>query len=603
MNLSRRSVKVLTIIFFVALTVRILFLLSFRQTPFYEHPILDARYYDNVAQEVAKGRIIQDEAFFMGPLYPYSLGVFYFLFGHNPLVPRIIQILLGAASCILLYLIGRNVFDESTGFIAAIFYALYEPALFYEQTLLSETPTAFFTLLFILALTKTIESKSLKRWFVTGMLLGILTLFRGNVLLFLPVILLWMFVRYIKDGEHILKPWIIRAGILILGAVMLIFPATLHNYVAEKDFVLVTSNAGINMFIGFNELTPGLFKIPSRVDMQEDPSGRRVAEADTGRKMKSSEISKYWSGRAGEYIRKHPWKTIYLGGLKIYYFWGLTDIPQIYSMEHITSLMPVMKWPFLTSALISPLALAGLFLVLIRKKDSGKTLLVLYILIYMLSLLPFFITARYKIPVSPLLCLFAAATLLFIFRSLREKQLLTAAITLVSVIVLFFLLNMEKVIPRKLSKAHFHNMIGLIYSSEENYDKAVEHYRKSIIAHPTSYGYGNLGSYYYIKTGEYQKAINYLESALEMEPENAKIHLILANSYLAARKPGKARQHYETALKLDRFVDSSAQYNLALLYAQTGEKDKARKMMKEYLEMNPDDEEARKNFLRFIPDI
>ena len=59
----------------------------------------DSRGYDAWAQQLAAGDWIGRDVFYQAPLYPYFVGVVYALFGHDLLVVRVIQALLGALSC------------------------------------------------------------------------------------------------------------------------------------------------------------------------------------------------------------------------------------------------------------------------------------------------------------------------------------------------------------------------------------------------------------------------------------------------------------------------------------------------------------------------
>jgi 4-amino-4-deoxy-L-arabinose transferase-like glycosyltransferase len=195
--------RILIVILFAGLLLRILFCIQFQATPFYDHPALDAKYYDLLGKKVAHGQIIQEHAFFMGPLYPYSLGFLYFLFGDNGLVPRIAQMILALGCVILIYTTGRRIFSPGVALTAAALYALYKPALFYEQTLLSETPMALSCLFFLYMVIMAEEKKKASLWFGAGISLAVAALFRGNVLLFAPVLILWMRIQ--EGAPHIHK--------------------------------------------------------------------------------------------------------------------------------------------------------------------------------------------------------------------------------------------------------------------------------------------------------------------------------------------------------------------------------------------------------------
>lgn len=584
---------ILIIILFVGLFLRILFCIQFQASPFYNHPTLDARYYDLLGKKVAQGKIIQDRAFFMGPLYPYSLGFLYFLFGTNGLIPRIAQMILALVCVILIYITGRRIFSPGIGLTAAAFYALYKPALFYEQTLLSETPMALSCLFFLYMVIKAEEKKKLSLWFVAGLSLAISALFRGNVLLFAPVLILWIIRCQNRETRGVFTGiTIARIGIFIAGLILGLVPATLHNYIAERSFVLLTSNAGFNMFIGNRENSSGLFSLPPRVDMDQDPSGRRIAEMDLGRSpLKSSEISRYWSSKSFSQIKKNPLFFVKLCFLKFYYFWGHVEIPQIYSMRLIERFMSVLKWPLIGFFLIGPLCLIGLFRILFYL-DRRKIIFILFIATYILSLLPFFMTARYRIPVVPILCLFAAYSLSEILDCIQKRRWKSFLGYIALCILLFIVLNDSFLFSGKEETVQFHNALGLIYKSKGKIEEAEREYQASIQTKPGSYAYANLGTLFYDQK-DYEKATLYYEKALSLEPDNARIHFNLAQNHLAKRNFDKAKEHFEKANALDPWVNPVSYFNLALIYAQKGNRKKAMEYMSIYLRFHPEDSKAR----------
>ncbi len=589
---------VLIAILLVGLTLRVVFCLQFRVTPFYRHPTLDAKYYDRMAMRIASGHLLQDKAFFMGPLYPYSLGAIYAVFGHTRIAPRIVQMLLGLGCCVLLFMIGCRVYSPVVGSCAAALYAIYKPAIFYEQTLLSETSMAFVCLVLLFLLLQRDENTRRVRWLAIGVMLGIAALLRGNVLLFAPALIVWLVVCERKDsGKYFSKTAAGKIALFLAGLIISIAPATIHNYLAERDFVLITSNAGFNFFIGNNEKACGRFEIPPRVDMDQDPSGSRIAERALGKShLKSSEVSRYWNTRAHTFLKEHPSTFLKLLALKLYYFWGRVEIAQIYSIYEMESLMPVLKFPLVNFTIIGPLALIGLIYAFWRA-DRRKTLLVLFSIAYIFSLLPFFITARYRIPIVPVLCIFAAYSIVCIVESVKGYRWGKCLAFIASFAAVLFFLNDSGKFTGRLEAAQFHNALGLMYQAEKRPSDAIAEYRKAITAAQSPSAYANLATLYY-ERNDFDRAIFYYKRAIRFDPENARVHFNLGQTYLAGGKFDAARTSFEKAVSLDARVQPLAYYNLALLYIKSGEKEKAAAAMKKYLNMQPDDKKAAELFSR-----
>jgi len=601
MSLLKNRERILLIaILLIGTILRIIFLSEFSATPFYHHPTLDARYYDLMARSVASGRLIQERAFFMGPLYPYIIGLFYKIFGTAPFIPRIFQMILGLGCCFLLYVLGRKIFSPSAGLIAAALFALYKPVLFYEQTLLSETPMAFFILVFLWIFIKSEEKKNPFLWLVAGFVLGISCLFRGNALLFVPVVIIWMAVTGYHDSGKIISERMIKQVVLFcVGVIASVAPATLHNYLAERDFVLITSNSGFNFFIGNNENASGRFIMPPLVDMDQDPSGRRIAEAALGHSpLRSSEVSHYWRVRAMNCVIKHPVRFIKLLFLKCYYFWGRAEIAQIYSMEQMKELMPALRWRLVNFTLVGALALIALGLFLL-KPERQKMLLLSIIVMYMISLIPFFMTARYRIPIVPILCLVAAYTVNIMATWVRGRCWKYVLIAVGMWMLLIFMLNDSGVSMEKDEATQYHNTLGLIYKSESRITEAITEYQKSLSIQPTSYAFANLATLYHDQK-DFAQAIHFYGEAIRLEPDNARMYFNIAQSCLASGRFDDARRYFEKAVALDRRVQPLAHYNLALLYLRAGDKKKAQDAMKVYLSLRPDDREAADLFSRLL---
>ena len=93
----------------VAFVLRLVHLLQLRHNdPLFLSPQMDSLYHHEWALAIAAGREFIADAFFRAPLYPYFLGLLYKLFGANLMVVRIIQSLIGSASCGLVYLLARQ---------------------------------------------------------------------------------------------------------------------------------------------------------------------------------------------------------------------------------------------------------------------------------------------------------------------------------------------------------------------------------------------------------------------------------------------------------------------------------------------------------------
>ena len=107
-------------IFIFAFIIRILYLNQIKNNPFFDCPQLDSLYYDAWARKLLEMGWVDSSIFCGSQLYLYFLAAAYKIFGHNLFLTALIQHILGAFSCVIIYLIGGKIFNKAVGIIAAL---------------------------------------------------------------------------------------------------------------------------------------------------------------------------------------------------------------------------------------------------------------------------------------------------------------------------------------------------------------------------------------------------------------------------------------------------------------------------------------------------
>src|SRR5688572_7874188 len=189
------------IIFLIALAVRLLHIWQLKSTPYFDTLLGDAGGYDKWAMRLASGDWIGSDVFYQAPLYPYFLGIVYAIFGRDLLIVRIIQALVGSASCVLVGLACARLFSppspglrwpgKRVGLVAGLALALWAPAIFFDSLLQKAVLDMFFTCL-ALWLISGLDDASRWRWFGLGASMAALTLSRENALLLIGVVASWI---------------------------------------------------------------------------------------------------------------------------------------------------------------------------------------------------------------------------------------------------------------------------------------------------------------------------------------------------------------------------------------------------------------------------
>src|SRR5262249_6766199 len=147
--IRRVELKIGLYLFLGALAVRLLYLCQYANAPFFWVPSLDALYHDLLARAIAAGRS-DPPAYFPAPLYYYFLSAIYKLFGHSFWAARVIQAVIGSASCVLLYRLGCRLFGPTVALLAGVTMALYGPLVFFDGELLTPVLEVCLDLCFLL---------------------------------------------------------------------------------------------------------------------------------------------------------------------------------------------------------------------------------------------------------------------------------------------------------------------------------------------------------------------------------------------------------------------------------------------------------------------
>lgn len=106
------------------------------------------------------------------PGYPLLLAGVYAVFGHSYLAVRLLQCLLGGASCILLYLLAQSCFSRRVGLVSSALLAVYPMHVWLSGELLSENLTVPGALLVLLALRWAWAGGHVGRWALAGLAAG-----------------------------------------------------------------------------------------------------------------------------------------------------------------------------------------------------------------------------------------------------------------------------------------------------------------------------------------------------------------------------------------------------------------------------------------------
>ncbi len=477
--------RIAAAVFLLALVLRLLNLAAMHEnSPFYDMPSTDSDFFHTLALRMAGGDWLGDEVFYYNPLYPHFLGVMYALFGQSFTLIKTLQATMGSASCVFLYFIALRLFDRRVAAVAGVMNAAYAPLIFLDELLLAESPSHLILTATLLLLLRAVHRPTLLRFAAAGLLLGLGFLARPSVLPLVAAIWLMFAMRHERRSR-------ILARLAVFGAVatLTISPATVRNWIVGDDFVLVSSHTGYNFHLGTNAESNGYLIMPSAAPRTatDHPTDQRdyftkVAEEDLGRKIKPSEMNRYWTRKGLHFITTSPGTWLGIEWQKFIRLFNEFEFSDNQSYYFSTQYSFVLRLPLVGFGFICPLGLLGLVLC----APSWRKLFLLYLgfLGNSLSLLGFFTGARYRMIIVPFLILFAAYSLVWIIEKLKARdlsRLLKAAVPL----GLFILLAFQP-IPGTSKEPHFidYYNLGNKLLTKKQYDGAIDAYQKSIAIEP-----------------------------------------------------------------------------------------------------------------------
>ena len=568
----------------LALLLRLAYVFELDASPLFQHPAVDADTYNQHAERLAAGNWLSRGIgpFWQPPLFPYSLGAVKLLFPGPEFfyAARLLQALIDALTCVLVFYLGTRLFGRAAGIGAGVVTAVYGPMIFFAGELLPATTAAFLDTLGLLLLLRALDRQSPWRFLAAGISFGLAAVTVPTVLPFCAAAAAWVAVSGWRARD--MRRAAAAGLFFLLGVALPIAPVSLRNYTVGNDAVLISYNGGINFYAGNNGDTgktlgarPG-WEWDDLVDMPQHAGIDRP-----------SEKSRYFYRQAGEFIASEPLAWAGLLAEKTYAFWHGDEIGRnqaVYFWRNYSHLLSALLWkteylafPF---GLIAPLALAGMALYLVRYRaprllpapvpvftlprvPPEGLIAVLFVGLYAAAVIAFFPTARYRIPLCPLLVLFAVYGVMqlgTLFRGVGKRSPVAIA-TLAAVVLLAGALN-HRLAPMDLDgDALIHYNIGNAEVKKRDVDGAMASFKRSVAIDPEFWqAWINLGSMYAM-TGQPHRAVETFEMVRDHQPHRFGVWINLAHVYRAGGRTGEALHAYERALRTgDSILQAFTEY-------------------------------------------
>jgi tetratricopeptide (TPR) repeat protein len=603
-------------IFAVAFLARLIYIIekSFND-PAFAHPAVDELWNWRWAEEIRAVSFFGDDALFRAPLYAYflagmkSITEFLTPAGQPPatqlFVIRTLQAALAGVTALLVFRLGKETISERVGKFAGLAYGLYGTLIFYETMLLIPVLFLFLTIAATLQLVRWAKQPKLQTLIYSGLLFGLAGITRPNILLVMPLLAVYVFLRNDKHKPQAsaLAPRLKNVGILTLAVCIPVFSVTLRNKLVTDEATLIATQGGVNFYIGNNPAAEGLTMQMPELDLNNvswsrfSPETKRVAEKESGRALTPAEQSAFWTAKATAYISSYPLDFLKLTLRKITYI-GLgfenSDNGDIYYKRRqsllLTALLSgkdsALKYPW---ALLFPLALLGMIIGWRKRRTLAPAYLIFFG--YLPTIFLFLVTARHRLLLVPFVTLFGAVGFYYLYDIIKEgamkRILLPGGATLGLMIVLSFLyFDIGFSNP-----AQIYQNQGIAYTRKGAWPQAAAAYSKAIEVDPNSYVNWNELGFALMSMDSVEQAGYCYDKSFELNPQYIEPLLNYGQMLSRLTAYDLALQRFEKAQEMAP-NDFRPVINIGDVYLRQGEYDKAEEQYRHAKILAPEEKEV-----------
>ena len=520
------------------------------------------KFYADWAARIAQGRWSDGQAFYGLPGYAYCLAGLFVVGGVNPMLVGMIQVGLEAMTSVLIFKIARKVFAELqnsergsiptvVAALASLGWVFYLPAQTFSTILM---PSAWLVAAFwscVWWLVKARAPSTSRPWFAFGMFIGVVAMMVATILFLIPLFLAAI-VQRVASADRLplrLSKMALATALLFAGVLAGTSPAWLHNYFVAKDPVLLSAHGGLNFWMGNNPDATGYPKIPEGLSAGQEGLLRDSitrAEEAAGRKLKRSEVSKYWSGKADAWVRGNRGAWLALMGVKLRNFWNAF---QYDDLSEITLLRGEgVLTTGLSFGLVAAFGLPGMLIAAWR--FARARWVAAAVLLHLCALLPVFITERYRLCAVPGLMIFAAFAVVEIWSAFMRARWLTAVATVAAIGASTWFVSWPQRDPGLWALDPFNTGLKLL------------------------------------RTGETDRALRKLEAAHRLVPDNAEVNFGLGNALYEKKEIERARYSFRRTIELSP-GHIGALLNLGRLETGAQRWDFAERSLREAIALDP----------------
>jgi len=518
----------------LALIPRLLALFDLSDSPIYLHPVIDSQIYHEMAARIAAGDVIGHSTFWQAPLYPYFLGVIYWIFGISITAAKLVQVLISAINCYLIFRLAANVFDKRVAWLAFGIAAIYGPFIFFATELLAPVLLNFLILLALNVLISYKASSRPLKIILIGFILGLAQIGHGLIAAFIPLLIVWLFYFHYRGSSRLL-PGLKSSGFLLIGFLSLVVVTGVRNYALDRELTLVSANVGANLYLGNHPNYDSTTAIRPGLEWDEC-----IQEAAVHGQATPAQSSAYFTSKALDNLGDDPLAFLGLLAKKAYLLTAGEEIKRnldIYHFKQYSTLLDVLIWQHLITfptGIILPLALCWMILFFIFKPPDVRSrevwLLLAFVFSQAAAILLFFVSTRYRLTIMPIAIILASAMIIQLIALLRSGKPGKVAVPIGLIAVLLLFCNIPRIEQSPKNEAENLFYEGLAFAQGGDCDTAISLFRAALDLHQTyAMAEYNMALCYGI-TDQMDLAEQALDSVVAKNPKSFMAKLVVGNA-------------------------------------------------------------------------
>jgi 4-amino-4-deoxy-L-arabinose transferase-like glycosyltransferase len=498
------------------------------------------------------------EIFQQAPLYPYWVAGLAVVSNNSVGFVIFVQLIAGALHPLVIFRLAERVFDARVGLVAAALTAFYGPFILHQGVLLRDWLPPLMEPLALVVLLGARASGRPVHWLLAGAALGVAVLAKESMLLFMPMVMLWLLVEY----RGAWKRAAMSGAVLVLGLVLALSPLFFRNYMVGAPLFAISNRSAEGFIVGnaADAFPVGATVPASMKDILARSDGRVPA-------LIRHTLGTY----QGDWL-----KFVALQLFKLRALVDPLEVPNNVGLSYGLEISPAL-WFTLRYGIIFPIGIAGFFLSL--RSWRRHLLLALYALSTVGGLIAATILARYRLVLVPPLMIYGATGLVSLVDAIRTKQRGMAKVYLGLVLILAVIQHVVLPFPgmREAPDYVIHSYdyfnAAEIYAADSRPDQAVtemERLQERAGQHP---GFAAVGAEARLREGNYRV-------------QWAKRLIVEGRREEATRQAGAAQAAYRP-LGL-----SDPQLALGHLYLDLEDPATARRLLQRFLELEPEGSRA-----------